>query len=464
MEQTLIQPLTKNTILAGRHEQFEWHRIKDIPAVVKPQAQGVSSILENFDYPVSSWPIILKEEQVATLKQLSARIPRLIRKIPELYFKNDEKRIADFYFKGDAMLTQFAMLCHQKNIDVGCRLDLTYAEDGFKLLEVNVGSTVGGWQVQVLEEMIRKCHPQLDDPVTASQYESPDTQAVYIKFLVENVIKHVKPTDKEVNVFFGVGHIPNEEIKKRVLTFFDNLLNEELAKKGMKGRSHTGRFSSLVMKHGRLYCGDAPMHGVIAFKTEQDDEIQPDVFRAFIMDEIYFPDNLTHGMNEDKRNLEILLELAQQKAFSEEDNALILKHIPWSAAIADKKVSYAGKMQSVENILREHKDKMVIKDALGFQGIDVFVGKFASDEEWEKAIQLAFSGKNFLAQEFHQSIDYVAPNLQQEWTDHKIVWGSFGFGDHYGGVCARSTEVATDVGIINCARGAVVAIVYGIKN
>jgi hypothetical protein len=181
------------------------------------------------------------------------------------------------------------------------------------------------------------------------------------------------------------------------------------------------------------------------------------------MDEVYFPDNLTHGMYEDKRNLEILRTLAEQNAFSEEDNALILNHIPWSAAIADRKATYAGKTQSVADILRAHKDDMVIKDALGYQGIDVFVGKFSSDEEWEKAIQLAFSGTNFLAQEYNESIDYLAPNREQEWTHHKLVWGSFGFGDDYGGVFVRVSEVKTDVGIINCARGALVGLVYETK-
>ncbi|MGH1386746.1 hypothetical protein [Kordia sp.] len=463
MEQIVIEPKIKNTILAGRHEEFEWSRVKDTPVLIKPKDHDLPKILDNFQYSVGAWPIILEEDKIDTVKKLSARIPRLIKRIPELYFKNDQKRIADYYFNGDEMLAQFAMLCHSKNVDVGCRLDLMYSEGGFKLIEVNVGSTIGGWQVQVLEEMIRQYHPQLNDPVTASKYESPDTQAVYIEFLVDSIMKHIKPTDSEANVFFGVGHIDSDENKKEVLSFFDNLLNKELAKRGLKGRSHTGKYSSLVMKNGRLYCGDKPMHSVIAFKTEIDDPIPPDVFRAFIMDEIYFPDNLTHGMTEDKRNLEILRSLAEEKAFSEEDNALILNHIPWSSEIVHKQVQYAGKTQSVEDVLRTHKEQMVIKDAMGYQGIDVFVGKFATNEEWEKAIQLAFSEKNFLAQEFNESIDYLAPNLQKEWTDHKIVWGSFGFGDNYGGVCARVSEVKTDVGIINCARGAVVAIVYELK-
>lgn len=463
MEPIQFEPAIKNSILSNKEAQFESNRIKEIPTLIEPTQYKLPAIMQNYAYPVSTWPVVISEKMQETLAQLCVRIPQLIKAIPELYFKNDEKRIADFYFKGNEMVTQFAMICHQKNVETGCRLDLTYSKDDFKILEVNVGSSIGGWQVQSFEKIIRSFHPQLTDPVTATTYESRNSQAIYMKFLVDKILAQVQPTDEMINVFVGVGHIESEKIKQDVIDFFGGLLKKEFAARGLKGQAHTGKFASLTLKNSKLYHKDEVMHGVVAFKVEEDEQVPADVFRAFIMDQVYFPDHLATGIYGDKRNLGLLRELAEQQAFSAEDNELILQHIPWSSEITPKNVSYAGETSSIVDILRKYKDKLVIKAAQGYQGKDVFIGKFSSEEEWEEAIKIALTAADFIAQEYNESINFLAPNGQQEWTDHKLIWGAFGFGPHYGGVWVRLSEVANDVGVINSATGAVEAIVYEIK-
>lgn len=463
MEYIQVVPEIKNTILSDKYQQFDWERINEIPTYIKPENYDLPNILKKYAYPVSTWPVIIDEETTDTLRQLCVRVPKLIKRIPELYFKNDEKKIADFYFRGNEMITQFALICHKKNIETGCRLDLTFSEDGFKILEVNVGSSIGGWQVQSFEKVIRSFHSQLSDPVTASKYESHNSQAIYIKFLVDKIVSQVTLSNQTINVFIGVGHIDNDTIKGDIIDFFDGLLQKEFKARGLKGKAHTGSYSSLQLKNGKLCFKDEVMHGVVAFKIEEDEQIPADVFRACIMDEIYFPDHLATSMYGDKRNLGLLRELAEQKAFSEADNVLIMKHIPWSSEITNKEVTYDNKKQSLVDILKIYKEKLVIKAAQGYQGKDVFIGKFSSSEEWEHAIKIALTEADFIAQEYNESINYLAPNRQQEWTDHKLIWGAFGFGDNYGGVWVRQSEVKTDVGVINSATGAVEAIVYEIK-
>jgi hypothetical protein len=104
----------------------------------------------------------------------------------------------------------------------------------------------------------------------------------------------------------------------------------------------------------------------------------------------------------------------------------------------------------------------VIKAARGYQGKDVFIGKFTNTDEWEEVLEKALENGAFIAQEFSDSVDFAAPNRHNEWTPHKLIWGAFGFGDFYGGVWVRMSEVKTDVGVINSATGAVEAIVFEI--
>lgn len=463
MEYIQTAPEIKNTILSDKYQQFDWERIKEIPIYIQPEKYELPNILKKYAYPVSTWPVMIEQETKDTLQQLCTRIPKLIKHIPELYFKNDEKQIADFYFKGNEMITQFAMICHKKNTETGCRLDLTYTEDGFKILEVNVGSSIGGWQVQSFEKVIRSFHPQLTDPATGIKYESRNSQEIYIKFLVDKILSQVGSHQPMINVFIGVGHIDNDKIAQDIIDFFGGLLQKEFKKRGIQGNAHTGKYTSLALKNGKLCLKDEIMHGVVAFRVEEDEHIPADVFRAFIMDEIYFPDHLATGMYGDKRNLALLRELAEKNTFSKADNALIMKHIPWSSEISNKVVTYNNDTQPLIEILKIYKEKLVIKAAQGYQGKDVFIGKFSSDKEWEHAITIGMSKADFIAQEYNESIDYLAPNRDHEWTDHKLIWGAFGFGDHYGGVWARQSEVKTDVGVINSATGAVEAIVYEIK-
>ena len=67
------------------------------------------------------------------LADCCALIPKLAHKIPKLYFQNDLKKIADFYFEGDQMMAQYAIISTQKEVAVSCRLDLIQATSGFKV-------------------------------------------------------------------------------------------------------------------------------------------------------------------------------------------------------------------------------------------------------------------------------------------------------------------------------------------
>jgi hypothetical protein len=156
--------------------------------------------------------------------------------------------------------------------------------------------------------------------------------------------------------------------------------------------------------------------------------------------------------------------LASNNKFSDDENELILNHIPWTAMVEDKDIHYGDGKQPLIPLLRNNKEQFVIKAANGYQGKDVFIGKFSSDEEWEEAINLGLGTTSFIAQEFSDSVTVMAPNKENEWAPHKLIWGAFSFGEIYGGVWVRMSAVKTDVGVINSATGAVEALVYETMN
>ncbi|WP_420574958.1 hypothetical protein [Kordia sp.] len=450
---------TEKTILLDKFDELKNNVEVTFPSWVDPTANKLPKLLGNYIYPVSSWPIIINKTTANELEQLCVRLPKLLQQIPELYFQNDAKKIANYYFEGNELLAQYALVCHEKKIDIGCRLDLTLSDNGFKVLEINIGTSIGGWQVQSFEKAIRKNHSYLTDSNTGRHFTSVNTQENYLKFLLDKITEQVSSIQGEVNVFMPVEEIEDPEIKQNSLDFFNDLLQVELKKRGLKGNVYSDKIAALKLNQGKLCLGNTPIHGVIIMNLDGE-EVPVDVFRAFLMDLIYFPDNLALNIYADKRNLGLLIELAEQEKFSKEDNELVLKGIPWTAEVKNREIIYRKETVNLVSFIRENRETLVIKSARGYQGKDVFIGKFCSVEEWEEAIQIALKETDFIAQEFSDSSNYLAPNKHNEWTPHKLIWGAFGYGDTYGGVWVRMSELKTDVGIINSATGAVEALVY----
>lgn len=359
----MIAHLTEEyTILSDKFEAFRTDN--SFPSRINTNDASVPSAFKDYKYPVTAWPVLINKEMADELKEMSLKIPRLLQKIPALYFEDDIKKIADFYFEGNEMQAEFAMMCHSKNLEIGCRLDLTYTQDGFKILEVNVGSSLGGWQIQNFETVIRRNHRELSDRNKKDNYKGKNTLELYMKFLVEQIIKSVGSKNKTLNLFVDMRDVEDEFEKKESVEFFDVFFRQELDKQGLKGKAITGNMDSIELIEGNLCLGDKIIHGIIILTM--DANVTPAVFRAFMMDKVYLPDHIGLSMLGDKRNLSLLLELAQKGKFSPEENELILKCIPWTSFVENKKTIFKDKENELTELLKNNKEQFVIKASRGY--------------------------------------------------------------------------------------------------
>ncbi|WP_298427764.1 hypothetical protein [uncultured Kordia sp.] len=449
----------KQTILFDTYTAFKEQSSEVIPALINTNTDVLPEIFRNFKYPISSCPVIVDKELTQKLTEVSTLIPKLLHKIPRLYFKDDAQEIADFYFDGDETIAQFSMMCQEKEVPVSCRLDLSLTTTGFKVLEVNMGSSIGGMEFQNFEPIIRNTHNILSNVNTGKQFNYRKTQTLYIKFVVEQILAYTQTNSAEINIFLVSREDSEKEYNEVAKNFFDALLKKELQRIGKRGNVYMDTVLSLKMKSDGLYFENKNMHAVLILDFSLN-TISPDLFRAFIMNSIYFPDHLGTTFIRDKRNLALLRRLANENKFEGTQNELVLQYIPWTELVTDADVIYENETHNIIKLLKTNKDKFVIKISDGLQGNDVFIGKFMSITNWENAIENALATKKYIAQEFSDSLNLLAPNKENEWTPHKLVWGSFGFGDTYAGSWVRMSPVEKTTGVINSATGAVEAIVY----
>lgn len=449
----------KQTILFDMYDAFNEGSLETISPLINTDSTIIPEIFRNFKYPISSCPVVIDKKLTQKLTEVSILIPKLLQKIPSLYFHNDVKKIADFYFDGDQTMAEFSMICQERQVPVSCRLDLSLTKTGFKVLEVNMGSSIGGMEFQNFEPIIRNTHQVLSNQNTGKQFISRKTQTLYIEFIIKQILAYTETKDAEINIFLVSYAEAEKESSEIIKTFFDELVKKELHYIGKTGEVFMDTVASLKMKPNGLHYGTKKVHAVLILDFSLN-SISPDLFRAFIMNNVYFPDHLGTTFIRDKRNLAVLRKLATDRKFEGNQNELVLEYIPWTELVVNTNVQFEGKTQNIVTLLKEAKDKFVIKIADGLQGKDVFIGKFMSHSDWENTINMALKSGKYIAQEFSDSLDLLAPNRENEWTPHKLVWGSFGFGDTYAGAWVRMSPVKSTSGVINSATGAVEAIVY----
>lgn len=448
----------EKTILFDTYETFFKKQEITIPNVIDTNSDNIHWFFRGFKYPISSWPIVINKQLAENLEEVSTFIPSVLKKVPSLYFDNNIAKIADFYFNGNKNTAKFSLMCHNKSVDVSCRLDLTYTEGGFKVLEVNMGSSIGGMEFQNFEPIIKKLHPELQQPSNGSSYKSKKTQNIYVKFLVDKVLEYVANVE-EVNIFLVSEAYQDANLKEMIRGFYNELLTNELQTRNLKGTIYLDSIDQLKFKNQQLTYNDKSVQAVLILDFALNN-ITPDVFKALISNKAYFPDHLGTMFLRDKRNLALLRRLATADKFEASENTRILQYIPWTEIVDDIDITYDGEVYNMLTLLRKRKDDFVIKISDGLQGNDVFVGKFLTAHEWEKAIIHSLESKSYIAQKFSDSIDVYAPNKDNQWVPHKLVWGAFGFGETYGGTWVRMSANKNDSGIINSATGAVEAIVY----
>jgi len=87
--------------------------------------------------------------------------------------------------------------------------------------------------------------------------------------------------------------------------------------------------------------------------------------------------------------------------FSDEERALIRRHVPWTALVEEARVARDGRAVDLVPYLREHRDRFVIKPNDEYGGTGVTLGWETSEADWDRAIAraLAERARGWVAQE-----------------------------------------------------------------
>lgn len=402
---------------------------------------------------IQSWPCLIDAHHAADLADSAITLDRLMKGLFERYFHNAPERVAAFLGLGEE---EVALMLSPPNgmAEAISRADCMLSDDGFKCVEINCGSHLGGWWVDHLAQAV------LGDPLNQAFFRDTGWRARYpscVRAVMTHMIKLAsrRPTfdGRSLNVAITLpgsreavyGEIHHTWIYKEG---FRAALAEHLP--GVRGRCLPCFAEDLQVRGDRVF-----VHGfAIDVIYEQHGDPTPfAVLRAAKSGGVELLTGPSSVLLLDKRLLALLSQHARDGLFSADEAEKIERYLPWTRLAQIPETTYRGETVRMVDLLHAQKHDLVIKDGTSGGGKGVHVGRFCSAERWDRAVREAVADPRYIVQSFIRAEPFVFQNGPQGCCDHDVIWGSFVVDGAYAGCHVRMMPVGGD-GVVNAAQGA----------
>lgn len=428
-----------------------------------PKATNLPDFFKNYAYTLNPMPVFINQAVVQQMSECVAAVPGLIHDLLRVHFNNNAEKIAD-YFRITLADAQ-ALIDFDFHPHFFSRFDLIHSSGQFKIVELNMGSKLGGWEIGAFEGLYRStAHLQaLSEQGCEFHYRVALQQ--YVQQLLQSCVG--------LNLFDEQGTI-------RIVFLLDQSSLGKYVDTDFVGQLFYGVAQAMGLKvdvqfaidvkdfsfvEDNLYYQGLRVSAFNNGREEQKDDIDlAAINQIFYRNRLVQTDSPICTFFQDKRTLALLSQLAQSGAFSAEKAALIERFIPWGACAEFEQVSYQSEQWPLRQLLVEKREDMVIKQAYGRgQGQGVYVGRYVDEQTWQQAIELLFNEPGYFVQGFCQGEAIISSTDAEhcQLSNCDAVWGVFGFNKTFGGAGIRLVAQSNnDDGVINCATGAQDTLVY----
>jgi len=400
-------------------------------------------------YKLQSWPTFVGPEKVREIERASVGMSSLIRGIPERVFGGDPRRVAEHY--GTDPLSTELLLSPPNGIDSAVsRGDFVDTPQGLKCVEFNMSAHLGGWETSILAGIQVNLSP-------IRRFLRQHGVTVTFRNTVREIFRHVAreaerqglTAEGELNVAVVMPVLSAQDVAM-ISPYLDGEYRPALEEHGLRGRAFLCDYSQLSERLGRLYYGALKVGAVVERSSTHENRMAFNCFKAGALCFFNSPVAMLLG---DKRNLALLSELEGSPIFSDEERAILERHLPWTRRVERGEATYRGERISLLDFISSRRESLVLKKARSLGGADVLIGRFTSQEEWETVLAREATGNDWIVQEYVESRPYLFQNDEHGCSPHDAVWGPFVFGNTYAGAFLR-LQPKRLLGIVNLTRGA----------
>lgn len=394
-----------------------------------------------------SRPAFLDHAQQEGLGRDLAGLFRLLTTLPDLVADGDLARYCGLVGMTPAQAAAVRRTAGSAPAPLG-RADLYHDGAGFRMLEFNISSALGGFENAEINRALLDV-PAIADFAGRERLRHVDTLGEIVRVMLDS---HSAPWWGD-RPFVALVDTPSSFTGlERRLGFMAQLLRAY----GIDAvPCHTGR---LQARDGRLYVEDRPVDIVYRFfiiedllEEQGELELIDPILRCHENGGVTVFAPLDTEMYGNKRALALLGDERVRQALSAEDRALVDRIVPWTRQVHRGEVEAAGEYVDLEAYCLENQSDLVLKPSLLHGGMGFAAGWLMSGDEWRQALDDALRSP-FVVQR------RVAPTTET-FTDGGVTgtsvlnWGVFMAGDRYAGAIVRGVA-DPDVGVVSMGSGA----------
>jgi len=413
---------------------------------------SVPLFMRNYDYDVSRTPMLLPRTRIDQFNNVITLLPKLIDKVINRFFGNDKKHFTD-YLNVHELVYEVRKATSLDFAHLTSRYDASLTNDGLQLLEINVGSNIGGWQHDFIHHLVFE-EPELRGDKQCWQYRevlngffkqaqsifnSDESGKVRHVLMSSSNYKGQNKRNFEATLRKLINHGSQGQLQ---LTFYEDFNDIEFSEDDKA--FYDGRQIDFVI----FNFSEAVDEGLNGFMIR--------LCRCQKAGNLFFPDSPAYALFGNKLIFALLHEPEVLQMLEHEETHLIEQFVPWTAKFNSERLFYQGCWFPTEKLLSEHQQDLVLKKAHSMKGKDVVVGRFTQPQEWQTTYRNLSDDGDWIVQAY---VDQKLDKLDA----FEFVWGFFGFGEKYGGAFVRGSMKNAN-GVINSANGATEFIVFEEKN
>lgn len=422
--------------------------------VADPRAADLPALAQWFTYPIQSWPVLIGEAKREHLERTALGLIQLIRQVPERFFPNDP----------DGLVTLLGLPPGQKIAvmpptglfkDFGfARVDLIDDGEELRLLEANMTSTLGGWELRFWQEWVTT-RPAVADFLGSLPAPPRHRDALAGKFrhLIEGARRVLGANISPINTAVVIDVTEPNDL---VGSVFRPLYQQVLAELGATGQLVVTPWNGFAPGARWLEVGGVPIQVIF---NHTHGISPPLVFQAFKQGRVALVNPPLHRMLGSKRVIALLSSRENDPALTAAERELVRTHIPWTRVVSAGTIEYEGRSWSLPELLVTARERFVLKAEKGTGGNAVVIGRATRPDAWREAVARALQG-GWLVQQVVVSRPYLLQGADGHPTPHDGVWGAYVFGARYGGSYLRAMPSGSGDGVINGSRGASESVVF----
>lgn len=423
----------------------------ELPKVV------INSDLVNVPYISGKWPILLQPKRIEEMAQFIQPVVEIMFKALEVCFKHDVEGFCQYLGESESLhqllfdREKFKRKALMQGMEIIARHDFVYTQGQIKLLEVNAGSNIGGWEFDWSYHSLLNFAKQFDTESRDELYFRPTFPSL-LKGMATS-IKHLDKQNKTGNMMLRVDlrNTPEQaltQLSMGINHVYRNVPDYIGGEVLICGDSLELSFND----DGELCCRGIRCDAVMLPHKIADPELHQALLHSYLDNKLVFPDSPIHRILGNKMLLALLHDERVLAALTVEQQQWVERYVPKAIKIGS---SSAEKQQIIAN-----KDQWVLKKSTSLQGQDVVIGKETSVADWTDKINGMDESDFWVVQQYCEPDEIYLPDDELNASVHTPVWGVFDGGGQYAGSLVRAVANDCESKVINAAIGAKVHLVF----